>query len=286
MSLILDRIRCEMASRTAHQDLRPAFPADRHPPGLVQTSMARPRKPQRVQRLRAPGGRAWQGLPGRAASGGGSVARRRRNRDRDHAVAARVREAAWPRGAGGAGGEGALGCPRGTSRPAFVGGRGKSRRRKETAGPDRKWHRPLRRCWTVAECGAGSADPPLTAFLSAHPPRLRVGSRGGGPASPGASWVTRGDAATAPRGRSRRKRERLPAPALMTAKLRVASRPDGAAHVNRQHCTPTAKSTKGKKNCKYFTGGETLEQAAQEVVGAPSLEVFSARLDGALSNLV
>jgi len=33
-------------------------------------------------------------------------------------------------------------------------------------------------------------------------------------------------------------------------------------------------------------GGETLEQAAQRGVNDPSLEVFKARLDGALSNVV
>jgi len=36
----------------------------------------------------------------------------------------------------------------------------------------------------------------------------------------------------------------------------------------------------------YCEDGETLEQVAQEVVNAPSLEAFKARLDGALSNLV
>ena len=38
---------------------------------------------------------------------------------------------------------------------------------------------------------------------------------------------------------------------------------------------------------KFFTkSGEVLEQAAREVVDAPSLEVFKARLDGALGSLV
>ena len=36
----------------------------------------------------------------------------------------------------------------------------------------------------------------------------------------------------------------------------------------------------------YCEDGETLEQVAQEVVNAPSLEAFKARLDGALTNLV
>lgn len=40
---------------------------------------------------------------------------------------------------------------------------------------------------------------------------------------------------------------------------------------------------------KFFTeseGGEALEQLAREAVNASSMEVFKARLDGAMSNLV
>ena len=36
----------------------------------------------------------------------------------------------------------------------------------------------------------------------------------------------------------------------------------------------------------YQESGEVLEQLPREVVDAPSLEVFKARLDGALGNLV
>ena len=36
----------------------------------------------------------------------------------------------------------------------------------------------------------------------------------------------------------------------------------------------------------YYESGEVLEQLPREVVDAPSLEVFKARLDGALGSLV
>ena len=36
----------------------------------------------------------------------------------------------------------------------------------------------------------------------------------------------------------------------------------------------------------YYESGEVLEQLLREVVDAPSLEVFKARLDGALGSLV
>ena len=42
-----------------------------------------------------------------------------------------------------------------------------------------------------------------------------------------------------------------------------------------------------KEEVLHCEGGEALEEVAQrEVVDAPSLEVFKARLDGALSTLV
>lgn len=36
----------------------------------------------------------------------------------------------------------------------------------------------------------------------------------------------------------------------------------------------------------YLEGGEVLEQAAKEVMGAPSLKMFKARLNSALGNLI
>jgi len=46
------------------------------------------------------------------------------------------------------------------------------------------------------------------------------------------------------------------------------------------------KGVRYKKEILYYKGGETLAQVAQRSCGFPSLEVFKARSDGALSNLV
>lgn len=36
----------------------------------------------------------------------------------------------------------------------------------------------------------------------------------------------------------------------------------------------------------YYEGGETVEQIAEGSCGSPSLDIFKARLDGALRNLL
>ena len=43
---------------------------------------------------------------------------------------------------------------------------------------------------------------------------------------------------------------------------------------------------RGKKEVFHTEGGDALNRLPREVVDAPSLEVFKARLDGALGSLV